>query len=156
MWIWMSTMRGANGSFTHIDNIEATGTIDGTSNTTFERVRFGAALYSNDTQPVLYGNLTDDSTIDAAIGPSPDVPVPVGEWHCYEWHINGPTPGGDFWFDGTHINGFTPPGYGWSSSWQYPMIDSVSLGWQAWNTLPTEVTVWIDDVAVGNSRLGCS
>jgi hypothetical protein len=157
MWIWISPMTGStDGSFTHIDNIEATGTIDGTPSTAFERVRYGAGLQSGATQATFYGNFTNDSTIDAAINQDPQVPVPTGTWTCYEWHFEGPTIAGDFWYGGTQVTGLSPPGYGWTDpTWQYPMIDSLSLGWQAWGSLPVSMTVWIDDVAVGSSRLGC-
>jgi hypothetical protein len=160
MWIWISTPTGATNSFTHIDNIEATGTIDGTSRTKFERVRYGEALYANDTHPEFYANLTDDSTIDAALAnwnppADPVVHVPLQTWACFEWHFGGPAQIGDFWLNGTRIGALSPPGYGWNSTWQYPLISSVALGWQAWGTLPVAMTVWVDDVAIGTSQLGC-
>jgi len=160
MWIWISAVLGVNGSYTHVDNIEATGTIDGTTNTDLERVRYGASLYSNDTSLSLLGNLsaydlTGNNTIDAALANGNPVPVPLGQWLCYEWHFGSPGMIGEFWLNGVYIDGLTPPGFGWNSSWQYPLIDSVSVGWQAWGDLPDPTTVWIDDVAVGTSRLGC-
>jgi hypothetical protein len=155
MWIWISAVQGATGYFTHIDNIEATGTIDGTPSTAFERVRYGAGLQPNSSQPTLYGDLTNDGSIDAAVNQDPQVPVPLETWSCYEWHFGGPAVEGNFWLNGTVVTGLTPPGYGWDPSWQFPLIDSVSIGWQAWGHLVVPVTVWIDDVAVGTSRLGC-
>jgi hypothetical protein len=161
MYIYFSAVMGASGSFTHVDNIEAAGN-GGYGTTTSELVRYGAALYSGDTQLYLYGNLagyaaSGNNTIDAAIGPASDASslIPLGQWLCYEWHMGGPSQVGDFWFNGTHVDGLTPPGYGWSSSWLYPTYSSISLGWQAWGTLPQPITVWIDDVAVGTSRMGC-
>jgi hypothetical protein len=152
MWIWISPMTGANGSFTHIDNIEATGLRDG-GMYPFERVRYGAGLYSNDTHPTFYGNLTDDYTIDAPVGNN--TLVPLQTWSCYEWHFGSPGMIGDFWVNGTRQPELSPPGYQWNLSWQYPSISAVSVGWQAWGNLPVPVTVWVDDVAIGTSRLGC-
>jgi hypothetical protein len=155
MWIWISQMQGATSSYTHIDNIQATGTIDGTPSTTFEEVRFGAGLQANDTSSTLLGGMTDLSTIDAAVAWNPQVPVPMQQWSCYEWHFEGPAVVGEFWLNGVYQPSVTAPGYGWNASWQFPMIDSLSVGWQAWGDLPVSMTVWIDDVAVGTSRLGC-
>jgi hypothetical protein len=154
MWVWISPMMGTSNSFTHIDNIEATGRLDGGAHP-FERVRYGAGLQATDTYSTFYGNFTDDYTIDAPVGGNPPVRVPMQVWSCYEWHFGSPGMVGDFWFNGTRIPDLSPPGYQWNLSWQYPRISSVSVGWQAWGSLPVAMTVWVDDVAIGTSRLGC-
>lgn len=88
-------------------------------------------------------------------------PVPVGRWVCVEWQFDGPNDAMRLWLDGEAAEDLTvnatgqgcvhqPAGYTWTA----PSFERVSLGWQGYQ--PDERrTVYVDDVALGTSRIGC-
>jgi hypothetical protein len=100
------------------------------------------------------------------MGEAQSVMVPANQWNCIEFHLDQSTGHIEFWFqasgsataasvpgaswDGTSTQGVTDQ---WSSSGPKSLaLKSFGLGWLGLND---HYTVWYDDVALSNSRIGC-
>ena len=101
-------------------------------------------------------------------GPSSDcwkhaskVVVPAGNWSCAEWQFDGPNNTMRFWLDGAAVDSLTvmgtgegcghqPTGYTWTA----PTFDRLDLGWESYQQ-DTARTIWIDDVVVSKTKVGC-
>jgi hypothetical protein len=87
--------------------------------------------------------------------------MPEGKWACIEWYFEGATNTQKFWLDGKAIDDLTVVGQGQGciahdtgDKWLFPTFDHLYLGWESYQTDdPREV--WIDDVAVGTTQIGC-
>lgn len=87
--------------------------------------------------------------------------MPEAKWACMEWYFDGATNTQKFWLDGNAVNDLTVMGVGegclsneTDNKWVFPTFSKVSLGWESYQTDdPREV--WIDDVALGTSKIGC-
>ena len=79
------------------------------------------------------------------------------QWHCAEWHIDGPTQSYDFYIDDQHIDQISiANGPGNYSGSEIPdAFTEVRVGWTNYQSAPPGFTAWIDDVALDNERIGC-
>lgn len=114
---------------------------------------------------VVWNDKTTDATlpdIDSQ-GEAQSVMTASDNWDCFEFHVDQTTGYIEFWFDGAAT---TTPGLsysgtatqGVSSTWSTGgpksyTFKSFGLGWLFLNN---DYTVWFDDVALGNSRIGCN
>jgi hypothetical protein len=87
--------------------------------------------------------------------------MPEGKWACMEWYFEGATNTQKFWLDGKAIDDLTVVGQGdgciahdTADKWIFPTFERVYLGWESYQTDPAR-EVWIDDVALGTSKIGC-
>jgi len=102
-------------------------------------------------------------------GPSTDcwlhankVVIPVGTWSCVEWQFDGPTNSMHFWLDGAAVSSLTVNGVGQGCGngqpatypWTAPKFDRLDLGWEAYQQDAAR-NLWIDDVAVSTTKIGC-
>lgn len=80
------------------------------------------------------------------------------QWHCAEWHIDGPTQSYDFYIDDQHIEQISiANGPGNYSGSEIPdSFTEVRVGWTNYQKAPPGFTAWIDDVALDNDRIGCT
>ncbi|PCC69184.1 hypothetical protein SAMN02745121_05829 [Nannocystis exedens] len=79
------------------------------------------------------------------------------QWHCAEWHIDGPTQSYDFYIDGAIVEQISiangPGNYAGS---EIPdAFSEVRIGWVNYQESPPGFTAWIDDVALDDERIGC-
>ena len=72
--------------------------------------------------------------------------VPQTTWFCYEWHVT--TSATTIYKDGTQLTDIKAPGITGGTS--------LSLGFQRFATATAAADLWIDDVAVGPSQIGCN
>ena len=111
---------------------------------------------------------TPDSYDSPPVGPGSDcwlhsaTVVPVARWACAEWEFDGPNDTMRFWLDGQPIADLTMSGTGQGCvnqpdtfRWTAPTFERVDLGWESYQADDAR-TLWIDDVALGKARLGCS
>jgi hypothetical protein len=89
------------------------------------------------------------------------VVIPVGTWSCVEWQFEGATNTMRLWLDGVAVPTLTNTGVGQgcvnqpaSYTWTAPRFDRLDLGWESYQQ-DSARTLWIDDVAVGTTKLGC-
>jgi hypothetical protein len=101
-------------------------------------------------------------------GPSTDcwkhaskVVVPAGNWSCAEWQFDGPNNTMRFWLDGVAVDSLTVMGTGEGCghqtagyTWTAPAFDRLDLGWESYQQ-DTARTIWIDDVVVSKTKIGC-
>ena len=76
-------------------------------------------------------------------------PIPMGTWNCYEWHQTTTTV--DLYLDGTKIG--TATGAGWAGL-ATPYVATV-IGAERFEGGPMG-DVWIDDVAINGTQVGCN
>jgi hypothetical protein len=87
--------------------------------------------------------------------------MPEAKWACMEWYFDGATNTQKFWLDGAAIDDITVVDQGegcvdqgTAGKWIYPSFSRLNLGWASYQTDdPREV--WIDDVAVSTTKIGC-
>ncbi|WP_437946176.1 hypothetical protein WME98_35900 [Sorangium sp. So ce296] len=79
------------------------------------------------------------------------------QWHCVEWHIDGPTQRYDFYLDGELLDQISiANGPGNYSGSEIPdAFSEVRIGWNNYQSAPPGFTAWIDDVALDDERIGC-
>jgi hypothetical protein len=93
-------------------------------------------------------------------GTSGSVATTPGTWQCVEFHVGESIGHLEFWLDGQAVPGLSYDGGDvqgvndqWSRGAPSPMTPvDFSLGWLGLND---QRTVWYDDVALGNARIGC-
>jgi hypothetical protein len=72
--------------------------------------------------------------------------VPQTTWFCYEWHVT--TSATTIYKDGVQLTDIKAPGITGGTS--------LSLGFQRFATASAAADLWIDDVAVNTSQIGCN
>lgn len=91
--------------------------------------------------------------------------MPTQTWTCLEWRFNTATDEMQFWLNGTevadlHVVGQGNDGSGcvaqsWANLWPAPkQFEVLRLGLEKYQD-DGPLDLWIDDVAIGASRLGC-
>jgi hypothetical protein len=87
--------------------------------------------------------------------------VPVGAWACAEWEFDGPNDTMRFWLNGAPVDDLTVVGTGdgcvrndATFPWTAPLFRQIDLGWESYQADDAR-TLWIDDVAVATTRIGC-
>ena len=119
----------------------------------------GSQLMANYETPDSYGGT----------GPSSDcwmhankVVVPVAKWSCVEWQFDGPNNTMRFWLDGAAVDSLTVTGTGSglrepaarpTPGPRPPSIGSTSAGSRTSRTRAR--TIWIDDVVISKTKVGC-
>lgn len=87
--------------------------------------------------------------------------VPVQAWTCLEWEFDGTTDTMRMWIDGAEAPDMTvlqtgtgcvqqPAGFEWTA----PRFQRIDVGWESYQADDAR-TLWIDDVALATSRIGC-
>ncbi|MDI1429070.1 hypothetical protein [Polyangium sorediatum] len=79
------------------------------------------------------------------------------QWHCAEWHIDGPTQSYDFYIDDVHVDQISiANGAGNYEGSQIPnAFSEVRIGWTNYQQAPPGFTAWIDDIVLHDERIGC-
>jgi hypothetical protein len=87
--------------------------------------------------------------------------IPTGAWFCVEMEFDADKGQVQTWVDGNdipwlHADGMPTPGLDdtWTNAPFKTQLHTISFGW--WGLLGPAMKVWMDDVAVGTSRIGCN
>lgn len=89
---------------------------------------------------------------------------PEQRWTCFEWQFDGATKEMRFWIDGGPIRDLTVLGSAGSCAdgqpqppdgWTAPQFTRIQIGWTQYHSAPEPTEVWMDDVAIGRTRVGC-
>jgi hypothetical protein len=87
--------------------------------------------------------------------------MPMGQWACAEWELDGGHDVMHFWLNGTELTDLTVDmtGTGCTSQdssyvWQAPNYTQLDVGWESYQADGAH-TIWLDDVAYGPARIGC-
>jgi hypothetical protein len=83
-------------------------------------------------------------------GPSANIALPEGAWHCFEWEISGIGRNGSvaLYMDGTSLA--TDMGTAIAA------IGEMRIGCERYNAGTTTGDMYLDDYAIGPSRMGCN
>lgn len=106
---------------------------------------------------------SDDATLpeQSPTGVAASVPLPVNEWQCVEFQVDGAAGHIRTWLNGEEIAGLVVDGTPtadvdrqWmnKANWR-PNVTDLRLGWESYGSDPD--TLWYDDVAVSATRIGC-
>ncbi len=91
--------------------------------------------------------------------------MPVQRWACIEWHLAGDNNEAQYWIDGADLSDIhvvdqsqacqydEPPLNGqWLAP---PAFQTLYVGWEQYQPSTNPVNVWLDDIVVATSRVGC-
>jgi len=89
--------------------------------------------------------------------------LPVRRWACLEWDMAVATNEMQFWIDGkpiAHVQGGAGAkacsGHDLQDRWLAPpRFDSLYIGFERYMDTVNDQNLWIDDVALGQQRIGC-
>jgi hypothetical protein len=148
MWVRFDQLASNNGNYLHVNNVQASGLLS--NHTTTATYTYGMYYYQGTN--IQTGYTTDGSNPkDDATSANPYVTPSLNTWLCYEWML-APPHASTFWLNGTQVPGLNID----NSNWPTPVaFDTLQIGWAQWwnSTVPT--TMWVDDFAIGTTRLGC-
>ncbi len=86
-------------------------------------------------------------------------PIPEDKWACWEWLYDGSKNVIEFYIDGALQARVESKGQGCvdgtDSVWQAPQFNALRIGWVNYQSKGETNDVWMDDFAVGASRVGC-
>ena len=87
-------------------------------------------------------------------------PAAADTWQCVEWRLDPATGGVTTWFGGdtgTVLTVSRDAHGGNDVPFVLPDVDTVKIGWQLYQggTTPGRFDLWIDDIALAASRVGC-
>jgi hypothetical protein len=114
---------------------------------------------------LMWNRSKDDATLPSLspTGIAASVKLPAATWTCVEFGLDSAMGTIQTWVDGVAVTGLqldsikTPDiDTAWLNSlptWM-PKVSDLKIGWEAYGG--TTNTVWIDDVALGTNRIGCS
>ena len=88
---------------------------------------------------------------------------PSQRWACVEWEFDGNKNEMHLWFDGALLADADIVGQGTrcvnsgdlGKPWTAPTFANLILGWQQYQTSTGPLELWMDDVAIGTTRIGC-
>jgi hypothetical protein len=87
--------------------------------------------------------------------------APVGRWACAEWQFDGPNDTLRFWLDGAALDDLTVQSTGQgcvhqseSYEWTAPNFEDLEVGWESYQGDEAR-TLFIDDIVISTTRIGC-
>ena len=113
---------------------------------------------------LMWNRSKDDATLPSLspTGIAASVKLPAATWTCVEFGLDSSMGSMRTWINGTAVAGLaldTTPTPDIDASWLgsmpawVPRVTDLKIGWESYGG--TSNTVWIDDVALGTSRVGC-
>lgn len=78
-----------------------------------------------------------------------------GQWHCAEWYVDAATQTYRFYFDGTEAISIENGAGNYSGTELPDGFSEIRVGWINYQESPPGFTAWIDELAVGDQRIGC-
>lgn len=90
--------------------------------------------------------------------------LPVRRWACVEWHMDVAAQEMEFWLDGKPVTRVKQrvaapdacQGNDLQGDWRAPpRFDSLYMGFERYADSTNDQDLWIDDVALSKSRIGC-
>jgi hypothetical protein len=155
-WVYNSRQLGMVPNANHETLIG----IRGTSGSANDEVRFGEIKGVIGTNEVPTDNISPK--MDRwGMGPV----IPANTWACIEVAFLGDLPTHELraWHDGTMVHEVTSSGADqWqngampSMTWMNGKFTEVILGWQSFTGGQADVDLWMDDVILSNSPIGCN
>jgi hypothetical protein len=157
-YVYFATLAGPPMSYAHWTFIAASGTqVSG-------EIRVSGQFQNGNN---LFGVGTDNRVDDAGTGDwttsdtdpnkTPKA-VPTNQWLCIEWMHKGDTNETRFYWDAVeHPSLYTTSSKNGGNGNPYilPNFTNVWLGWQEYQTSTINFEMWLDEIAIDPSRIGC-
>jgi hypothetical protein len=114
---------------------------------------------------LMYNRESDDATLPALSpsGVALSKPLKTATWTCVEFRIGSDDGTIDTWVDGVEVSGLVADGMptpdvdqawlGQKAGWK-PQLTDFRLGWESY--AGQDMTLWVDDVALAQQRIGCT
>lgn len=129
-----------------------------------ERAQGKDLRFGGHSQVLVWNRESDGATLPelspaglrTSLAPSPNA------WHCAEFHVDGATGNLTTWLDGAVVAGLSADGVPTTdvdarwlgpTPWR-PTLEDFRIGWEDYGNYAG--TIWYDDIAFANQRLGCS
>jgi len=148
--IWLTQMPPGG---VHFSNVEALGRLpDGTLAKYGEGGMYQKLLAGYTVRPATELDLpTVDCSKSATTG------LPEGRWVCLEWQFDGGTDEMHEWLDGVLQTGVdvVQQAGGCAVPWTAPIFSKLYLGWRHAQPSSIDTEMWLDDVVLDTTRVGC-
>lgn len=90
--------------------------------------------------------------------------MPTEQWTCVEWRFAVATNEMELWLNGVNIEDIHITGQGegclgqdLQEQWLAPpAFQTLSLGWERYQSAPNDRNLWLDDIVVSTERIGCA
>jgi hypothetical protein len=101
--------------------------------------------------------LKDGATVLFDTGARSTTPIPIAEWHCWEWKWDGQNNEEHFWLDENEV---TDAAVLSNKNWYAPQpFEYLEIGPRLYHTedggFPA-YDVWFDEIALNDTRIGCT
>lgn len=113
---------------------------------------------------LMYNRESDDATLPvlSPAGTAQSLAPAANQWYCIEFRVDGEQGMIDTWVNGAEVTGLVLDGaptadvdQAWINQkpgWK-PDLQDLRLGWESY--AGQDMTLWIDDVALGKDKIGC-
>lgn len=93
--------------------------------------------------------------------------LPTKQWACFELYLDAKTDRALAWVNGkpddllsvdaaVPLAGNCVPGFDYTNGkWFIPRLEKLYFGWRMYHTLAAPAAAWLDDIAIGTTRIGC-
>lgn len=152
--------------FVHWDLVEAIGR--DTEGEPLKRMRFGGVSLRNDQGTEFIFNRyffnfemsPRPPGFDEFTQPEVDGSATLawGDWHCTEFYYDATSDEAVMWYDGqerVRFTGTVTAGQHQGRMADLPSFDGINLGWTTYQNIDRSFTVYIDEVALDDARIGC-
>jgi hypothetical protein len=140
------------GPDVHYDFASATGPMQNTTTSVF----YGGMV--NKKWLAVYGRWDNGDDCSRS---APTASVPENRWFCMEFQFDSAKSEQRLWVDGVELKEVFISKTGdacvgrENRDWQFPNTNLIDLGWRNWQPYQPGQTMWIDDVALSTTRIGC-
>jgi hypothetical protein len=150
--VWFRTEALMPSDFVHWNLIEARGK---TSN---NRIRYGGINNPHGgsffTNAFLF-NVETGGSGEKAIDDDPKPEVAAKTWICVEWMFDGTAQEARMFWNGVERPKMHATAPWFEDKYKMPTFDALYLGWAIYQPISKPYEVHLDDIAVGDSRVGC-
>ncbi len=81
--------------------------------------------------------------------------VDAGVWHCIEWMFDAQTDASRFFWNGQERSALGVTGETNGTAFDMPPFRALNVGFTIYQPIVGDYTAWIDEIALGESRIGC-
>jgi endoglucanase len=155
MWAWVTAFP-TQPDYAHFTLVEASGTGNGS----LVRPLGGQYIPGKANGVPLWGVGSDGGPTGDWTNWKETAPTSAGRWTCLEWQMQGSDNSVNVWIDGIakpELSVSTKNHGGANVDFVFPAINQIKLGWQLYQggSTPNNFDIWLDDVALHTSRVGC-
>lgn len=155
MWLWVDGFP-TRPDYAHFTMVEALGSGNGT----LVRPVGGQYIPGMGNGNALWGVGSDGGPTGDWTNWRTSAPTAGGRWTCMEWQMNAADNAVNVWIDGEakpDMSVSTKNHGGNNVDFVFPTFNQIKIGWQLYQggATPGQFDVWLDDVALAGSRIGC-